>query len=98
MPAPECQVSYGLLKKWSSGSELMPVAVARALTNNTHEPIRLALYFIFARTICFIVDFLCSAAPIEPTRLQAQEIVYCRINGLFANMRMAIIEEQKKHT
>jgi hypothetical protein len=97
MPATECQVSYGLLKKWSSGSELMPVAVATALTKNTNEPIRLALYFTLARTICFIVDFLCSAALVKPTRVQAQEIVYGRINGLIANMRMAITEEQKRH-
>jgi hypothetical protein len=88
---------YGLLKKWSSGSELMPVAVATALTKNTNEPIRLALYFTLARTICFIVDFLCSAALVKPTRVQAQEIVYGRINGLIANMRMAITEEQKRH-
>lgn len=96
MPATECQVSYGLLKKWSSGSELMPVTVANALTNNTDEPIRLALYFTLARTICFIVDFLCSAALEKPTRVQVQEIVHCRINGLIANMRMAISEDQKR--
>lgn len=98
MPAAECRVPYERLKKWSSGKDLMPVAIARRLIEGTSEPNRLWLRFMLARTMTFIIDFLCSAGPIKPTRLQAQEIVYCRVNMLVANMRTAIIEERKKAT
>lgn len=74
----------------------MPVAVAKALIKGTSQPNRLWLYFMLARTIMFIIDFLCSAGPIRPMRTQAQEIVYCRINALIANMRIAINAEKKR--
>lgn len=96
MPAPECRVPYERLKKWSSGQDLMPVAVAKALIKGTSQPNRLWLCFMLARTITFVIDFLCSAGPIRPMRMQAQEIVYCRINALIANMRIAINAEKKR--
>ena len=89
MSASECWVSYGRLKKWSSGQDLMPVVVAKALTKGTSEPTRLWLSFMLARAITFIIDFLCSATSTKPTRLQVQEIVYCRLNALVQNLRLA---------
>lgn len=75
----------------------MPVTVATALTNSTVEPIRLSLNFTMARTICLVVDFFCSAPLVRPTCVHVQEIVYCRIVGLIANIRMALNESQKSN-
>lgn len=95
MSASECRVPYERLKKWSSGQDLMPVAVAKALTKGTSEPNRLWIRFMLARTITFIIDFLCSAASTKPTRLEVQEIVYCRIRALVQNLCLASAENKK---
>ena len=94
MDSPECHVPYERLKKWSSGMDLLPVSVAKALSlaaghNNGHW-----ISFFLARTLSFAIDFLVAAAPgAEPKRQIIQEIVENRFIGLGQNLRIAMARQ-----
>jgi len=92
----KCHVPYERLKKWSAGSDLMPVAVAEALIKNgskDFEPkgIQLAAMFYIARAVSLVVDFLYAASiGGEPERLQVQKIVEARFGELVARLDLSL--------
>jgi hypothetical protein len=94
MDSPDCHVPYERLKKWSSGMDLLPVSVAKALSqasghNNEHW-----ISFFLARALSFVIDFLVAAAPgAEPKRQVIQEIVENRFVGLGQNLRIAMAKQ-----
>lgn len=91
MNAPECHVPYERLKKWSSGMDLLPVSVAKALSLSSSNNSRHWISFYIARTLAFVIDFLVAAAPgVEPKRKIIQEIVEERFVGLGQNLRLAM--------
>jgi len=91
MDSPECHVPYERLKKWSSGMDLLPVSVAKALSQASGHYYGHWISFFLARTLTFTIDFLVAAAlGAEPKRQIIQEIVENRFVGLGQNLRIAM--------
>lgn len=96
MEYPECHVSYERLKKWSSGADLMPISVAKALCKASGQNHWDLVSFFLARTLTFIIDFLVAAAPVEPKRQVIQKIVDDRFVNLGNNLRIAWAKGSKE--
>lgn len=91
MSSTECHVPYERLKKWSAGTDLMAVSVAKALSNASKRHNWHWTSFLLARSLTFVIDFLMAAAPgVEPKRQSIQAIVADRFIGLGENLRIAM--------
>lgn len=97
MESPELHVPYERLKKWSSGMDLMPVTVAKALSKASGYHNYYWISFFLARALSFAVDFLMAATPVnEPKRQIIQSIVEDRFVGLGQNLRIAMAKWGKE--
>jgi hypothetical protein len=86
-----CQVPYERLRKWSAGTDLMPVAVAKVLSRAMNDKNRYLLPGYIARALAFVIDFLVAAAPAPvPKRVRIQKIVTERFAGVGKNFRIAL--------
>lgn len=93
----DCQVPYERLKKWSAGTDLMPVAVVKALSTAMNDLNRYLLPGYIARALAFVIDFLVAAAPAPvPERVRIQEIVHERFAGVGQNFRIALAKQARE--
>lgn len=96
MGTPECNVPYERLKKWSSGMDLMPINVAKALCTEAGSHNKYWVSFFLARAIAFVIDFLVAATTEDaPKRVDVQSIVHHRLMGLGDNIKIAFAERAK---
>jgi hypothetical protein len=96
MCSPECHVPHERLKKWSAGMDMMPMSVAKALSQQSGRYGWHWGSFILVRTLAFTIDFLVAAAPgRQPRRQIIQEIIEDRFVGLFHNMHVALAKRAK---
>lgn len=91
MDSTNCHVPYERLKKWSSGLDLMPLEVAKALAKATSTYNWLLTRILLARSIALVIDFLTAAAVGDaPPRKLVQGIVYTRLQALGKNVQIAV--------
>ena len=75
--------SHPRLKKWSSGQDPMPAAMAGALIKACDDPEWTRWRLAFARSFAMLTEFLMAAWPDGLSRKDAQQIVHSRYQAIF---------------
>ena len=83
--------SYGRVKKWSAGQDVMPLEAGSAIAEACGQTKNRLQRLIAARTIALVTDFVSASIPetAPAGRKDAQEIVYNRLEQLSGNLQIA---------
>lgn len=85
--------SYGRLKKWSAGQDVMPLVAGEAIAEASGQAKSGIKRLMAARTIALATDFVAASWPTTVhavSREEAQKVVHARLVQLGTNLRIAI--------
>lgn len=83
-------VEYGRLKKWSSGSDVMPMADGMALMGVSGQSQGIILRLMVARTLAMTMDFVeASWTGPQPDKQRVRKVVCGRLQTIITKTRLA---------